>query len=60
MSSRDFDNPGRYDFKVQHHNFDQTSVQRVTTEFGQYVSFDAYYNLLCAFSEFEESVEEEE
>jgi len=60
MSSRDFDNPRRYDFKVQHHDFDQTSVQRITTEFGQYVSFDAYYNLLCEFSEFEEGRQEEE
>lgn len=60
MSSRDFGNPRRYDFKVQYHDFDQTSVQRVTTEFGQYVSFDTYWNLLCAFSEFEDNRQEEE
>ena len=58
MSSREHADPPRYDFKVHRHDFDQTSVQKVTTEFGQYVNYAAYYNLLCEFSEFEEGEEE--
>lgn len=60
MSSLEHMNPIRYDFKVEYHDFGQTSVQKITTEFGQYVSFDAYWKLLCEFSEYEDSQQEEE
>lgn len=60
MSSLEHSNPRRYDFKVEYHDFDQVSVQKITTEFGQYVSFDAYWKLLCEFSEYEDSQQEEE
>lgn len=56
MSSNEHMNPRRYDFKV----LGQASVQKITTEFGQYVSFDAYWNLLCEFSDYEDSQQEEE
>lgn len=52
--------PRRYDFKVEYHDFGQASVQKITTEFGQYVSFDAYWNLLCEFSDYEDRQWEEE
>lgn len=58
MSSRDFYNPNRYDFKVEYLDYDQAKVQRVHAEFGQYVSFDAYWNLLAAFSDYEDSQQE--
>jgi len=35
-------------------------VQRISTEFGQYVSFNVYWNLLCEFSDYENSRQEEE
>jgi hypothetical protein len=60
MASRHFDSPTRYDFKIECLDFDMCSVQRIHAEFGQYVSYDAYYKLLCAFSEYEDSREEEE
>lgn len=60
MSSFEHSNPRRYDFKVEYHDFGQASVQKITTEFGQYVSFDAYWNLLCEFSDYECSRQEEE
>ena len=40
--------------KIEYHDFGQASVQKITTEFGQYVSFDAYWNLLCEFSDYED------
>lgn len=60
MSSLEHMTPRRYDFKVEYHDFGQASVQKITTEFGQYVSFDAYWNLLCEFSDYEDSQQEEE
>lgn len=59
MSSREHMNPRRYDFKVEYHDFGMASVQKITTEFGQYVSFDAYYNLLREFSDYEDRQQEE-
>lgn len=44
MSSTDYTNPIRYDFE----HLDTSSVQRISTEFGQYVSFNVYWNLRVA------------
>lgn len=56
MSSAEYTNPVRYDFE----HLDTSSVQRISKEFGQYVSFNAYWNLLCEFSDYENSRQEEE
>lgn len=60
MSSREHQNPNRYDFKCGHGDYEVVSLQRINSEFGQYVSFDTHWNLLCEFSEYEESQQEEE
>lgn len=40
MSSREHQNPNRYDFKGGHGDFEVISVQRVNSEFGQYGRFE--------------------
>ena len=60
MSSREHENPCRYDFKAVYEDYEMISVQKINSEFGQYVSFDAYWKLLCEFSDYEQSQQEEE
>lgn len=60
MSSREHQTPSRYDFKRGQGDYEVVSVQRINSEFGEYVRFDAYWKLLCEFSEYEESQQEEE
>jgi len=47
-------NPKRYNFKAQSEEWGNASVIRVEEEFGQYVSYSAYENLLKAIDSLEE------
>lgn len=47
-------NPKRYNFKAQSEDWGNASVIRVEEEFGQYVSYSAYENLLKAIDSLEE------
>lgn len=47
-------NPKRYNFKAQYEDWGNASVMRVEDEFGQYVSYSAYENLLKAIDSLDE------
>lgn len=47
-------NPKRYDFKVAYDGWRDTYVKPIEEEFGQYVSYSAYENLLKAIDSLEE------
>lgn len=46
--------PKRYDFTVYHEDYDCPVVKKIESEFGQYVSYSAYENLLKAIDNLEE------
>lgn len=46
--------PKRYDFKVAYDGWRDTYVKPIEEEFGQYVSYSAYENLLKAIDSLEE------
>ena len=47
-------NPKCYNFKAQSEEWGNASVIRIEEEFGQYVSYSAYENLLKAIDSLEE------
>lgn len=51
MKSLEFQEPKRYDFKIVYHEYDMVGVQKVESQSGQYVSYEAYSELLKAFEE---------
>ena len=47
-------NPKRYNFKAESEEWGNASVIRVEEEFGQFVTYSAYENLLKAIDSLEE------
>lgn len=47
-------NPKRYNFKAESDVWGNTSVIRIEEEFGQFVTYSAYENLLKAIDSLEE------